>query len=80
MYSQVIQLFIIYVYVCVCVYTHTHAYKHILFQILFIRGYGKILSVVPCAVHQVLVASYFIYSSVCMLKDLGFDPKSSGSH
>ena len=49
----------IHIHMCECVYI----YIYVLFQILFIIGYYKILNIVPCAIQDVLVV-YFIYSSM----------------
>ena len=51
-------------------YTYVYIYIHIynLLQILFCLGYYKILSIVPCAIQQSRLITYFIYNSVYMSK------------
>ena len=44
-------------------HTHTHTYIYILFQILSIVGYDKVLSIVPGLYSRFLLFTYFIYSS-----------------
>ena len=50
MYSKVIQL---YIYMCI----------YILFQILSIIGYYKILTTVPCAIYEILI---ILHIAVCI--------------
>ena len=77
--SKVIQFYIYYlcIYVCVCVYIYIYIYTYIyiyvyifLFRFFSIIVYYKILSIVPCAIQQVLVG-YLFYKYIVAY----FNPK-----
>ena len=47
-------------------HTHIYTYTYILFQILSIMGYDKVLSIVPILCSGFLLLTYFTYSRVCL--------------